>query len=117
MKIDESLMREKICQNSPLITYLLFVDDHFLFFREDETQMHITKHILSLYEIDCTKRICCLPFYLFYVQKVYQLFFIMLKLEESLMGKKVCQNSPLITYLLFVDDYFYFSGMMRLRRT
>jgi hypothetical protein len=39
-----------ICRGAPPVSHLLFVDDCFLFFKAEESQAHIIKNILNIYE-------------------------------------------------------------------
>lgn len=39
-----------ICTNAPIISHILFADDCFLFFRADEREANVMKHILETYE-------------------------------------------------------------------
>lgn len=41
----------KVCRQAPSVSHLLFADDCFLFFKANEDQAHVMKHILSTYEL------------------------------------------------------------------
>ncbi|XP_039687912.1 uncharacterized protein [Medicago truncatula] len=41
----------KVCRQAPSVSHLLFADDCFLFFKANEGQAHVMKHILSTYEL------------------------------------------------------------------
>ncbi|XP_039684970.1 uncharacterized protein [Medicago truncatula] len=41
----------KVCRQAPSVSHLLFADDCYLFFKANEDQAHVMKHILSTYEL------------------------------------------------------------------
>lgn len=41
----------KICRNVPILSHLLFADDCFLFFRVNDREVAVMKHILDTYEV------------------------------------------------------------------
>ena len=50
-EMSDTISGTSICRGAPSVSHLLFADDCFLFFKAEESQAHVMKNILNVYEV------------------------------------------------------------------